>query len=146
MSGGYLSDLWIYTKQLDFDTPLGTDYRTSDGTAPHCQSSQFNHPSHILILSSSLVSFNTMQMSSECVQVRLCVILQAFFLAFLNFLFFYDAVIDWFLAVSKLLYVRTYVCASIFSNCSIVTYVRPSTDIALLYVEKDYLVMSSIEC
>ena len=94
MSGGYLSDLWIYTKQLDFDTPLGTDYRTSDGTAPHCQSFQFNHPTLTLILSSSLVSFNTTQMSSTRV------ILQAFFLAFLNFLFFYDAVIDSFLSVS----------------------------------------------
>jgi hypothetical protein len=30
-SGGYLSDLWIYTKYLDFDTFPGQTYKTNDG-------------------------------------------------------------------------------------------------------------------
>jgi hypothetical protein len=29
--GGYLSDLWIYTKYLDFDTFPGQTYKTNDG-------------------------------------------------------------------------------------------------------------------
>lgn len=31
MPGGYLEDLWIYTKELDFTTSLINNYRTSNG-------------------------------------------------------------------------------------------------------------------